>query len=68
MYPDSVVGPVRAELAAEVASEPVDGAADVSELLPGRQAFDVSAVPQHPSGQRHQHKQSSCTHIIITVY
>lgn len=56
----SVVGSVRSDLAAEVSGEPVDGAADVSELLLGSQTVDVPAVPQHPSSQRHEHEQSSC--------
>lgn len=56
-----MVDPVGADLAAQVASESVDGAADVSQLLLGRQAVDVPAVPQNPAGQRHQHKQGSCT-------
>lgn len=59
----SALAPVCADLAAEVASQPVDGAADMSQLLLGRQALDVSAVPQHPSSQRHQHKQSPCMDI-----
>lgn len=32
----------------------------MSELLLGREAIDVSAVPQHPAGQRHEHEQSAC--------
>lgn len=56
----SELAPVRAHLAAEVASEAVDGAADVSELPLGRETIDVSAVPQHPAGQRHEHEQGAC--------
>lgn len=56
----SILAPVRAHLAAEVARQPVDGAADVSQLIPGREAFNVAAVPQHPSSQRGQHQQGAC--------
>jgi len=58
------VAPVRADLPAEVAGESVDGAADVSELLLGREAVDVPAVPQHPPGQRRHHQQGSWTKMI----
>lgn len=63
----SVLAPVCVDLAAESARQAVDGAADVPELLLGRQAVDVPAVPQHPSGQRHQHKQSPCTRAGISL-
>lgn len=56
----SALAPVRAHLAAEVASQSVDGAADVSQLLLGLEAVDVPAVPQHPAGQRGQHQQAAC--------
>lgn len=59
----SVLAPVCADLPAEVESQPVDGAADVSQLLLGCEAIDVPAVPQHPSSQRHQHKHSPCVEI-----
>lgn len=62
-YCGSALAPVCEDLAAEVASQPVDGAADVSQLLLGCEAIDVPAVPQHPSSQRHQHKQSPCVEI-----
>lgn len=55
-----VVAPVRADLAAEVTSQPVNGAANVTELLLRCEAFDVPTVPQNPSSHRHQHKQGSC--------
>ena len=54
---------VHTDLAAEVASEPVHGAADVSHLLLRGEALDVPAVPQHPPGQRHHHEQSACSQI-----
>lgn len=57
----SARNPVAADLAAEGAGEPVDGAADVSHLLGGRQTLDVPAVPSHPAGQRHEHQQGSWT-------
>lgn len=53
------MAPVRADLAAEGAGDPVHGAADLSELLLGGQALDVSAVPQHPAGHGTQHKEGS---------
>lgn len=55
------MGSVAADLAAEGSGESVHGAADVSQLFLGRQTLDVSAVPSHPPGQRHDHKQGSCT-------
>lgn len=56
----SVMAPVSADLAAEVASQPVHSAANVSQLLLGSEAFDVPTVPQDPSSHRHQHQQSPC--------
>lgn len=55
-----MMAPVSADLSAEVASQPVHGAANVSQLLLRCEAFDVPAVPQNPSGHRHQHEQSPC--------
>lgn len=45
-----MMAPVRADLAAEVASQPVHGTANVSQLLLRCEAFDVPTVPQNPSG------------------
>lgn len=56
----SVVSPVDADLAAEVASQSVHSTANVSQLLTGGETLNVSAVPQHPAPQGHQHKQSPC--------
>lgn len=62
------MAPVSADLAAEVAGQPVHGAADVSQLLLSSDAVDVSAVPQDPSGHGHQHEQSPCrmNHVVVT--
>lgn len=62
-----MVAPVAADLAAQVAGDAVDRAADVSQLLLGRQTVDVAAVPQDPAGQRHEHQQRSCTHTGVKV-
>lgn len=58
--------PVAEDLAAEVSSQTVHYGTDVSQLFLGRQAFDVSTVPEHPSAQRHEHEQGACRQIQIT--
>lgn len=49
-------------LAAEGAGQSVHGGADVAKLFAGDEAVNVSAVPQHPAPQGHEHEQCSCVH------